>query len=523
MTMFSSMAIQLPSPSVLFASLLFLFLILKQWKKSNDAKKDPPSKLPPGPKMLPLLGNLHQMTGSLPHHSLRNLARRHGPIMRLQLGEILTIVISSADAVKEILGKNELIFAQRPEITALEVMSYENSSFVFSPYGEYWRQMRKICVLELLSMKRVLSFRSIREEECWNVTKAIQSSQGKPVNLSKMVLNLINDITSRAAFGERCKYRDEFLSFLKEVTMLGGGFELPDLFPSIWFLRYLSRMKPAWERLHKKIDLILDHIIEEHKEKLKGDGGNNEENKNAREDLVDVLLNLQKSSEMNYFIKPHVIKNIVMEIFSAGTDTSSTTIDWAFSEMLRNPRVMEKAQAEVRAALMGKTQVREQDIQGLEYLKLVIKETLRMHSPGPLMARESREACVINGYEIPEKTKIVINTYAVGRDPEFWTDPESFVPERFLNSSVDFRGSSFEYIPFGGGRRICPGINFGLANIELPLAQLLYHFDWSLADGIKAQDLDMSETFGISSRRKNPLIMVAEPRVPFSYDGDHVK
>ncbi|KAL3728852.1 hypothetical protein ACJRO7_033439 [Eucalyptus globulus] len=521
MTMFSSMAILLPSPSVIFASLLFLLLILKKWKKSNNSK-DPSSKLPPGPKMLPLLGNLHQMAGSLPHHSLRELARRHGPIMRLQLGEILTIVISSADMVKEILGKNELAFAQRPEIAAVEVMSYENSSFVFSPYGEYWKEMRKICMLELLSMKRVLSFRSIREEECWNMIKTIQSSQGKPANLSKIVLNLINDVTSRAAFGEKCKYRDEFLSFLEEVTLLAGGFELPDLFPSIWFLRYLSRMKPALERLHKKIDVILDHIVAEHEEKLKGNGGNNEE-KNAREDLVDVLLNLQKSSETNYFIKPHVIKNIVMELFCAGSDTSSTTTVWAFSEMVRNPRVMEKAQAEVRAVLKGKTQVREQDIQGLEYLKLVVKETLRMHSPGPLMARESREACTINGYEIPKKTKIVINTYAVGRDPEFWSDPESFVPERFLNSSVDFRGSSFEYIPFGGGRRICPGINFGIANIELPLALLLYHFDWSLADGVKAQDLDMSETFGITSRRKTPLIMVAEPCVPFSYDGDHDK
>ncbi|KAI6691998.1 hypothetical protein NL676_019708 [Syzygium grande] len=247
-------------------------------------------------------------------------------------------------------------------------------------------------------------------------------------------------------------------------------------------------MKQAWERLHKKIDVVLDHIIELHREKLKGNDGNNED-KNGREDLVDVLLNLQKSSEMNYLIKPHVIKNIVMEIFPVGTDPSSTTIDWAFSEMLRNPRVLEKAQAEVRAVF----KVREQDIQGLD------------------------------GYKIPKQTKIVINIYAVGRDPEFWSDPESFVPERFVNSTVDFRGSSFEYIPFGGGRRICPGINFGIANIELPLAQLLYHFDWSLADGLKAGDLDMSETFGITSRRKTPLIMVAEPNVPFSYDGDYDK
>ncbi|PKI36131.1 hypothetical protein CRG98_043478 [Punica granatum] len=369
------------------------------------------------------------------------------PIMRLQLGEILTIVISSPDAVKEILKTHELAFAQRPEITALEVMSYENSSFVFAPYGEYWRQMRKICVLELLSMKRVMSFRSIREHEAWKMIKAIGDFDGKPFNLSKLILSLINDVTSRAAFGER--------------------------------------LKPAWERLHCKIDVILNHIIEEHKAKL--ETAIDDENKPpAREDLVDVLLNLQKTSELKFLITMDVIKNVIMEIFSAGTDTSSTTIEWAMSEMLRNPRVMQKAQQEVRNHLNGKPRVEESDLVSLEYLK----------------------------------TKIIINTWAIGRDSDAWSSPEQFQPERFLESSVDFRGKSFEYIPFGGGRRICPGINFGIANIELPLAQLLYHFDWDFGDGKRSpEELDMEETFGITSRRKNPLVMIANTRVMFSNDG----
>ncbi|XP_031387081.1 LOW QUALITY PROTEIN: premnaspirodiene oxygenase-like [Punica granatum] len=512
--------VQLPPPHVLFTFLIiFLFVALRKWKKKHNIKKETASELPPGPKRLPLIGKLHQMSGSLPHHALRDLAKRHGPIMRLQLGEILTIVISSPDAVKEILKTHELAFAQRPEITALEVMSYENSSFVFAPYGEYWRQMRKICVLELLSMKRVMSFRSIREHEAWKMIKAIGDFDGKPFNLSKLILSLINDVTSRAAFGERCKYQEEFISFLKEGTQLGGGFELPDLFPSIKLLRYTSRLKPAWERLHCKIDVILNHIIEEHKAKL--ETAIDDENKPpAREDLVDVLLNLQKTSELKFLITMDVIKNVIMEIFSAGTDTSSTTIEWAMSEMLRNPRVMQKAQQEVRNHLNGKPRVEESDLVSLEYLKVVVKETLRLHPPGPLMAREAREKCKVMGYDIPSKTKIIINTWAIGRDSDAWSSPEQFQPERFLESSVDFRGKSFEYIPFGGGRRICPGINFGIANIELPLAQLLYHFDWDFGDGKRSpEELDMEETFGITSRRKNPLVMIANTRVMFSNDG----
>ncbi|PKI79315.1 hypothetical protein CRG98_000260 [Punica granatum] len=439
--------IQFPPPHVLFTFLvIFLFIALRKWKKKHNIKKETVLELPPGPKRLPLIGNLHQMSGALPHHALRNLARQHGPIMRLQLGEILTIVISSPDAVKEILKTHELAFAQRPEISALEVMSYENSSFVFSPYGEYWRQMRKICVLELLSVKRVMSFRSIREQEAMKMIKAIGDSDGKPFNLSKLILSLINDVTSRAAFGER--------------------------------------LKPAWERLHRKIDVILNHIIEEHKAKL--ESAIDDENKPpAREDLVDVLLNLQKTSELKFFITMDVIKNVIMEIFSAGTDTSSTTIEWAMSEMLRNPRVMHKAQQEVRNHLNGKPRVEESDLESLEYLK----------------------------------TKIIINTWAIGRDSDAWSSPEEFRPERFLESSVDFRGNSFEYIPFGGGRRICPGINFGIANIEVPLAQLLYHFDWEFGDGKSSpEELDMEETFGITSRRKNPLVMIANTRVKFSND-----
>lgn len=200
-------------------------------------------------------------------------------------------------------------------------------------------------------------------------------------------------------------------------------------------------------------------------------------------------------------------------MFAGATDTSSATIEFAMSEMIRSPRVMEKAQVEVRQALKGKKIIGEADIQELRYLKMVIKETLRLHPPAPLLLpRECREDCEINGYKIPVKTKVIVNAWAINRDPEYWDDAETFKPERFINSPIEYVGPNLEYIPFGAGRRICPGILFGLADLELPLAQFLYHFNWKLPDdNMKPEDLDMTEIFGAAVKKRNNLYLIATP------------
>lgn len=196
-------------------------------------------------------------------------------------------------------------------------------------------------------------------------------------------------------------------------------------------------------------------------------------------------------------------------MFTAGTDSTSATLQWIMSELMRNPRVMEKAQAEVRQALKGKTIIYEADIQGLGYLKLVVKETLRLHAPVPLLVpRECRKQCEIDGYTIPVGTKVIVNAWAIARDPEHWVDADSFIPERFENGSMDYIGTNFEYIPFGAGRRVCAGIAFAAATIELPLAQLLYYFDWKLPNDMKPEDVDMEESNGATATRKNNLILI---------------
>ena len=181
------------------------------------------------------------------------------------------------------------------------------------------------------------------------------------------------------------------------------------------------------------------------------------------------------------------------------------------AEMLKNPEVMIKAQLEVRRELKGKTsKIKEEEIQGrLSYLKLVINETLRLHPTITLSPREPMESCEVSGYTIPRNSRVIINLQAIGRDPNFWDDPDCFKPERFYGSSINYKGSNFEYIPFGAGRRICPGISFALATIELSLALLLYHFDWKLPNGMKPAEFDMTEEFGASVKRKNDLRAIA--------------
>jgi cytochrome P450 len=196
-------------------------------------------------------------------------------------------------------------------------------------------------------------------------------------------------------------------------------------------------------------------------------------------------------------------------MFTAGGETSSGAVLWGMSEMVKNPKVMEEAQSEVRRVFDKKGFVDETEFHQLVYLKSVIKETLRLHPSLPLLLpRESRERCQINGYEIPAKTRILVNAWAIGRDPRYWIEAESFKPERFANSLIDFNGTNFEYIPFGAGRRMCPGLAFGIPNVELPLAQLLYHFDWKLPNGMKNEELDMAESFGISVGRKHDLCLI---------------
>ncbi|GLT41262.1 hypothetical protein SLA2020_153390 [Shorea laevis] len=504
---------QFASFPLIFAFLVFLAVVLKIWKKCNS--KSSTSKPPPvpGPPKLPFIGNLHLLTSNLPYLCLRNLANKYGPVMHLQLGEISTFVVSSLETAKEVTKTHDLILANRPSIHAAKLVTYNFSDLVLAPYGEHWRQLRKICTVELLSAKRVQTFRSIREEEVSNLIKSISSKAGSVVNLRKLLRSLALSITARAAFGEKCKQQEEFKQIVPDIVSLFTGLSLIDVFPSIKLFHLIHAMRPKHKRLHQKVDEILENIIKEHRANLVTGGTGEVETTN----LVDVLLNLQDHGALEIPLTTDSIKGFIMNVFTAGSEPFSLVVEWALSEMMKNPKVLEKAQAEVRHVFSSKGYVGAAGLPELKYLNLVIKESMRLHMPAPLLLpRESRERCEIKGYEIPAKSRVIVNVWAIARDPKYWTEADKFNPERFSDGAIDYKGTNFEFLPFGGGRRLCPGISFGTAIIELALANLLYYFDWKLPEGKKPEDLDMTEIFKAALTRKYDLCVIPIPYYPKS-------
>lgn len=292
---------------IIFTFFLFLPMVVKI--VHNHKTKNSVAKCPPGPWKLPLIGNLHQLVGSLPHHSLRNLANKYGPLMHLQLGELSNIVVSSPEIAKQVMKTHDIIFANRPYLLSAKILSYDSTNIGFSPYGEYWRQLRKICSMELLSAKRVQSFRSAREEEVLNFTKLIRASEGSSINLSEKISSTTYSITARAAFGKRSNDEKAFISIVKEISEVAAGFSLSDLYPSLKAFQLIGGMRQRLEKLHRKIDGILETIIEDHKQKVKGvisDGVD------AEEDLVDVLLRLQKCGDLEHPLTDGNIKAVLL-------------------------------------------------------------------------------------------------------------------------------------------------------------------------------------------------------------------
>ncbi|KAM7252295.1 hypothetical protein ACFE04_024178 [Oxalis oulophora] len=444
------------SVSLLLGLFLFVFMAIKLRRRNISSTL-------PGPRMLPLIGNMHNLIGSLPHRQLRDLAVKYGPLMHLKLGEVSHMIISSPEVAKEILKTHDLNFCQRPRNIGAAIISYNCTDIAFAPYGDYWRQMRKISTLELLSVKRVQSFKRCREELASDLIKSVSLGRSRldPINLTKMIFSLTFKITSRVAFGMECEGLDRFISIVEKIQMATAGFNLADFFPSVKFLQSISGMSSELKKLHQGVDKVLQNIIDKHIANKAKYGG-------SEEDIVDVLLNLREFGDLELPLTIDNIKAVILDLFIGGSETSSTTTEWAMSELLRNPRVMKKAQEEVRRVFQNLGNVNESGIDQLEYLNLVIKETFRLHPPVPLLLpRECRETCEVNGYEIPAKSKVIINAWAIGRDPRHWTKAESFMPERFIDSPVDYKGTHYELIPFGAGRRMCPGVSFGLANVTI--------------------------------------------------------
>ncbi|CAI0440971.1 unnamed protein product [Linum tenue] len=444
---------------------------------------------PPGPRRLPIIGNLHQLVllgGQLPlHQRLRELARAHGPVMRLQLGQLRHVVVTSAEAAEQVMRTHDLAFASRPSSLVLEILTYGRRDLAFAPYGDHWRRMRKLCVVELLSARRVLSFRPHRMEEASKLVAAIsRSSSHEGVRLKPILGTFANAVVCRAAFGKPLK----LVALLDDAMVTAGGFRLSDVFPGLEFLAVVSGYRSKIEAHHRLLDSLLDEVINDHMAKRRTNStAKATDGDQTTEDLVDVLLNLQQNADPASPITMEAVKAVLQDMFLAGTDTTTRTIEWAMAEMMKNPSAMQKAQTE----------------------DAVIKETLRLHPPGPfLIPRESREEANVGGFDIPVRSQVLVNVWAIGRDPRYWNEADKFSPERFLNSTTDYRGAHFQFLPFGAGRRMCPGIQFGMVVVQLALANLLFHFDWKLPNEMKPEDLDLTEEFSDNALKMRETLLL---------------
>ncbi|KAL6868168.1 hypothetical protein ACP4OV_015013 [Aristida adscensionis] len=427
------------------ASLLFVLATRRRRAQAHGLQ------LPPGPWQLPVIGSLHHVAGRLPHRALRDLARRHGPVMLLRMGEVPTVVVSSREAAREVMKTHDAAFASRPLTATLAVLTTGGRDIIFAPYGEHWRHLRRLAVTELLSARRVLSFRAVREEEVAAMLRTVAASAGTGGAAAV-------DMRARLSAGRPRTFLGCFLGYRRTAS---------------------SRCRWTWTSLKRS----------------------------------SLGLNMIEHLRLSVYYTDACMR----DIFAAGTETSATALEWAMAELVRNPAAMRRATAEVRRAFAAAGAVGEHALGELRYLPLVVREALRLYPPVPLLLpRESGEPRRLLGrYDVPRGATVLVNAWALGRDERYWPggDHEAFRPERFdggaAAAAVDFRGADFELVPFGAGRRMCPGVAFALA-------ALLFHFDWEApaAGAADAAELDMTEAFGVATRRKEGLLLRAILRVP---------
>nr|QGV10850.1 iridoid oxidase 1 [Centranthera grandiflora] len=496
----------------LLAALLLLATTLLRPKSSG--------KKPPGPRGLPVLGNLLQL-GDLPHASMHRWRATHGPVIWLKLGAVNTMVVESSSAAAELFKKHDLPFADRKCPDVLTAYEFNQGTLGMNKFGGHWRVLRRLCSMEFLVNKRMNETSDLRHRirdnmERWIIEEsaADRARGGRGVvQLSRflflMAFNLVGNLMlSRDLLDAKDSESRQFFDCMNRVLELAGTPNIADYLP------WLKWLDPVGMKREMKKNLsitmrIASRFIQERLDERKA--GKIREKK----DFLDVLLEYEgdgkdgpdRMSEKN-------INIVITEMFFAGSETTSISIEWGFAELLRSPPTFKKVREELDRVVGVDRRVEEKDIENMPYLQAVVKEALRLHPVLPLLLpRNTQEDTVYMGYHIPKGTQVLVNAWSIGRDPEIWPEPLEFKPERFLGSNIEYKGQHFELIPFGSGRRICVGFPLAHRTVHLAIATLVQSFDWDLGPGVKPGDIDREERLGLTLRKKNPLFVIPTKRI----------
>lgn len=478
--------------------------------------KKTPRPLPPGPKGWPIIGAL-PLLGSMPHVTLANLAKKYGPVMYLKMGTCDMVVASTPTAARAFLKTLDLNFSNRPPNAGATHLAYNSQDMVFADYGPRWKLLRKLSNLHMLGGKALEDWTHVRSIELGHMLRAMceASSRGEAVVVPEMLTyamaNMIGQIIlSRRVFETKGSESNEFKDMVVELMTSAGYFNIGDFIPSIAWMD-LQGIERGMKKLHRRFDVLLTKMIEEHMSTT--------HQRKGKPDFLDVIMANRDNSEGEKLSITN-IKALLLNLFTAGTDTSSSIIEWSMAEMVKNPTIMKKAHDEMDKVIGRNRRLEESDIPKLPYLQAICKETFRKHPSTPLnLPRVSTHACQVNGYYIPKNTRLSVNIWAIGRDPDVWENPHEFTPERFLTekyAKIDPRGNDFELIPFGAGRRICAGTRMGIVLVEYILGSLVHSFDWKLPNGVN--ELNMDESFGLALQKAVPLSAIVSPRLaPSAY------
>ncbi|KAG9454807.1 hypothetical protein H6P81_007711 [Aristolochia fimbriata] len=488
------------------ASIVLFLLALKLYRRLRY-------RLPPGPRPWPVVGNLYDIA-PVRFRCFAEWARTYGPIMSVWFGSTLNVVVSNSELAKEVLKDKDQQLADRHRSRSAAKFSRDGKDLIWADYGPHYVKVRKVCTLELFSPKRLEALRPIREDEVTAMVESIFRDCAEPgksvVVKSYLAAVAFNNIT-RLAFGKRFVNSEgvmdeqglEFKAIVANGLKLGASLAMAEHIP--WLRWMFPLEEEAFAKHGARRDRLTKSIMDEHTAARSRAGGA------AQQHFVDALLTLREQ----YDLSDDTIIGLLWDMITAGMDTTAISVEWAMAELVRHPRVQAKAQEELDRVVGSDRVMTESDFPALPYLQCVAKEALRLHPPTPLMLPHKAAADVkVGGYDVPRGSNLHVNVWAVARDPVVWKDPLEFRPERFLEEDVDMKGHDFRLLPFGAGRRVCPGAQLGINLVQSMLGHLLHHFNWTPPEGVKPEDIDMSENPGLVTFMRTPLQAVPTPRLP---------
>ncbi|CAJ2666437.1 unnamed protein product [Trifolium pratense] len=507
---------------VLLSTIILISLF--HHSKSNKTKQPP---MVPG--AWPIIGHFPLLSKSqATHHLFGAMADKHGPLFTIKLGTATTLVINNWETAKDCYKTNDIAVSYRPNLVACKHMTYNYAMVGFAPYGPFWREMRKIVTLSFLSNHRIDLLTHVRVSEVQTSIRELFSSWKNKkdekgyllVEMKKWFHELafntvLRMVAGKRYFGESVMVKEEeanrCLNALRDYMRLIGVFPIADAVPFLRLFDFGGHEKNMKENF-KELDGVVTEWLDEHKKKRVDDKSKKDQ------DFMDVMLSTIDGRNIHGFDSDTVIKATALALVLGATDTSSVTHIWALCLLLNNPHALEKVKEEIDLHI-GKERlcITESDINKLVYLQAVVKETLRLYPASPLSGiREFREDCKIGGYHVKKGTRLFTNLWKIQTDPGVWSDPLEFKPERFLTThkDVDVKGQHFEFLPFGSGRRICPGISFGLRSAYLTLANFFHSFEVLKTS---SEPIDMTAVVETTNIKVTPLEVLIKPRLSPNY------